>query len=73
VHPIGEETARQIKDRVRSIVENAHQVTGEGTGAEPSPVRLARKLLTKESLEAPEVEGTFSGLLSESYYRQNTD
>jgi ATP-dependent Zn protease len=52
---------------VRSIIENAHQVAGKGLEENhPRLVHLERKLLTKETLEGPELEATFSEPLSEA-------
>jgi cell division protease FtsH len=65
-----EETARQIDEEVRSIIESAHQVAKKLLEENrPRLVHLTRKLLTKETLEGPELEATFTEPLSEADYK----
>ena len=69
-----EETARQIDDEVRRIMENAHQVAKKILEENrPRLVHLTRKLLAKETLEGPELEATFTEPLSEADYEKNKD
>jgi cell division protease FtsH len=60
-----EETARQIDEEVRSIIEDAHQVAKKLLeDNQPRLVHLTKKLLAKETLEGPELEATFTEPLS---------
>jgi cell division protease FtsH len=65
-----EETARQIDEEVRRILENAHQVAKKVLEENrPRLVHLTKKLLVKETLEGPELEATFTEPLSESDHK----
>ncbi len=66
-YPINEETANQIDEEVRTILENARQV-GKKVLEENRPrlVHLTNKLLTEDTLEGTELEATFSEPLSEA-------
>jgi cell division protease FtsH len=69
-----EETARQIDEEVRVIMENAHQAAKKILEENrPRLVHLTKKLLEKETLEGPELEAIFSEQLSESDYKQSTN
>ena len=69
-----EETARQIDQEVRAIMENAHQVAKKILEENrPRLVHLTKKLLEKETLEGPELEAIFSEQLAESDYKQSTN
>ena len=62
-----EETARQIDEEVHRILENAHQVAKNLLEEnKPRLVHLAEKLLSKETLEGPELETAFTETLSEA-------
>ncbi len=69
-----DETARQIDEEVRRILEDAHQ-TAKKLLEENRPrlVHLAEKLLSKETLEGPELEAAFTEPLSESDDKENRD
>jgi cell division protease FtsH len=65
-----EETARQIDEEVRSIIENARQVAKKLLeDNRPRLVHITRKLLAKETLEGPELEATFTEPLSEADHK----
>ena len=65
-----EETAKQIDEEVRRIMEDAHQVAKKILEENrPRLVHLTKKLLEKETLEGPELEAIFSEPLSESDYK----
>jgi cell division protease FtsH len=67
-----EETAKQIDEEVRTIMENAHQVAKKILEENrPRLVHLTRKLLVKETLEGPELEATFTEPLSEANHKEN--
>jgi cell division protease FtsH len=69
-----EETARQIDEEVRRIMEDAHQAAKKILEENrPRLVHLTKKLLEKETLEGPELEAIFSEQLSESDYKQSTN
>jgi cell division protease FtsH len=65
-----EQTAQQIDDEVRRIMENAHQVAKKVLEENrPRLVHLTTKLLVKETLEGPELEVTFAEPLSEADHK----
>jgi cell division protease FtsH len=65
-----EQTAEQIDEEVRRIIENAHQVAKKTLEENrPRLAHLTKKLLAKETLEGPELEATFSEPLSEADHK----
>jgi len=69
-----EQTAQQIDDEVRRIMDNAHQVAKKILEENrPRLVHITNELLVKETLEGPELEATFTEPLSEADYKQNKD
>jgi cell division protease FtsH len=68
-----EDTARQIDEEVRRILENARQVAEKLLQENrPRLVHLARKLLDKETLEGTELEAAFTEPLSETDSQKTT-
>ena len=62
--------ARRLDEEERTILENAHQVAKKLLEENRAgPIHLTRKLLTKETLEGPELEATFSEPLSDGDYK----
>jgi len=65
-----EQTAQQIDEEVRRIMDNAHQVAKKILEENrPRLVHITSKLLVKETLEGPELEATFNEPLSEDDYK----
>jgi cell division protease FtsH len=66
-----EDTAKQIDEEVRLILEDARRVAENLLEKNrPRLVHLARKLLAKETLEGPELEAAFTEPLSETDSRK---
>jgi cell division protease FtsH len=60
----------QIDEEVHRILENAHQVAKKLLEENrPRLIHLTRKPLTRETLEGPELEATFTEALSEADYK----